>query len=393
MNINTINNEMIITNSIACEHCGCVDEPMYTAVIDGNRVQLCMDCIESLGLVMCEECGEYHTPYEDMTRPDGYAWVCDSCLDEHWVICDECGDYVRRDDAVLCDGYYYCDYCADRYLVECAHCGEYHRSYNELYGVGDLCRDCYNELTEHFHDYGYKPEPEFYREYGEDDSVLTYGVEAEVDDGENQYALAAAIAQLSDVPVYCKHDGSLGDTGVEIVSHPCTLRYHAESFDWDNLFRICHTHDYIGAESCGLHIHVGRHQMGADERGRRRTAAKTVLIVNSIWDELVEFSGRTEDRIEDWCNRPSIEFDYYTNDNLGLIEAAYATVNDGRYQAVNLTNRGTVEFRIFSGTTSATGVRHCLRLVDSIVRYAMTHSATECRSVQWDDIIAYQQVM
>lgn len=85
-------NNTNMTNVTVCNNCGCTAEQLLRAVVNGEECMLCQDCIDQLGLELCDDCGVYHTPWVDMSRPDGITWVCDNCLDDNWGMCDSCGD-------------------------------------------------------------------------------------------------------------------------------------------------------------------------------------------------------------------------------------------------------------------------------------------------------------
>ena len=109
-------NNTNMTNVTVCNNCSCTDARMFRAVANGTECMLCQDCIDRLGLELCDECGVYHTPYIDMSRPDGITWVCDECLDTEWTQCACCGDYIRANGAPVDEhGNPVCNYCFNEY--------------------------------------------------------------------------------------------------------------------------------------------------------------------------------------------------------------------------------------------------------------------------------------
>lgn len=64
------------------------------------------------------------------------------------------------------------------------------------------------------------------------------GVELEIDKGDNVRECASALKTLSEREdyFYLKSDGSL-DNGIEIVTHPCSLEYHENSFPWKEVVK------------------------------------------------------------------------------------------------------------------------------------------------------------
>lgn len=62
----------------------------------------------------------------------------------------------------------------------------------------------------------------------------------------------------------------------------------------------------------------------------------------------------------------------------------------GRYQAVNLQNRNTIEFRIYNGTLKVSTLYATLQFTSNICKYAMTHSFDDCFASQWKDVAEYE---
>ena len=182
--------------------------------------------------------------------------------------------------------------------------------------------------------------------------------------------------------------GSLNGGGVEMVTHPCTLAYHRGRMGWDHIYNTADDNGAYADESCGLHIHVGRQQMGHSGRERYETAAKIVMVVHAIWDDLVDFSGREGYQIDDWCQRPVTSCFRHCaeHDGADVYEAAWDSVGDSRYRAVNLQNTATVEFRIFAGTDAESRVLSCLNVTNDIVTFAMTHTPDECLNTTWSEV-------
>ena len=431
-------NENMNENMNVCTECGCTGEELFELNINGEDRLVCADCAKSLGFVQCDDCGEWVPEDEALTTADGDT-ICESCYESDYFTCENCGEIHHVDDMVVVNRdtrreEYVCEDCADRQYYRCDDCGQYFtdsyiheddqgtvicddcwdsHDYTACDDCGRIircedanwneddevyyCDDCWSE-HEHrsFHDYGYKPAPEFqYRsgEAGKQDSILTFGVELEVDCGDDHNDLADDLVQLNQ-PIYMKHDGSLGSEGVEIVTHPCSLAYHQYELRWAEISRTCRSHDYKShdAETCGLHIHIGREQMGSSTEERLRTAGNLVLLVDSIWSQLVTFTRRTDSQLSRWSERPCTDIIpgvEYTDDE--LTNMALATGYRGRYQTVNLTNSSTVELRCFRGTLKRDTIIASIQLASNMTRYAMTHTPTECRNATWADVVGVEQ--
>lgn len=392
--------------NLTCVHCGCTAENL-TKVANGDYV--CQDCLDSM-YTSCDDCGEYILN-EDARIVNREMWreryVCPSCL-EDYARCDDCGEYfssgyIHTDN----DGQAICSSCYSMNdWAYCRRCGRLVRQEDAVWDDDReewFCEPCFAELpSRNFHNYGYKPNPDFKFRHAEEtsctnkkvaplDSILTFGVELEIDCGDDHNDVSDALAALG-MPIYMKHDGSLGEEGVEIVTHPCSLAFHQYDMRWAEICRISRQHNYLShkAGTCGLHIHIGRRQMGNDWSERDRTANNMVLLVNRLWDEIVKFSRRTEGQLDDWAQRPDIDVDGCLTDD-ELQREARRVANHGRYQAVNLCNDSTVELRFFRGTLKRDTLIASIQLASNLTRYAMTHTPTECNNVTWADVVGFEQ--
>ena len=88
-----------------CEQCGARYE-------DEDEMYYCEHC----GKRICPNCEQWVEGYE-------YS-VCPDCLYEFYIVCEECGSYVLKNDATQdSNGDWYCNECAEECLAECARCG------------------------------------------------------------------------------------------------------------------------------------------------------------------------------------------------------------------------------------------------------------------------------
>lgn len=250
------------------------------------------------------------------------------------------------------------------------------------------------------HDYSYKPTPRFSYAGNENPATTrTYGLEVEVDAPSSggcacgPHALSDRLDAITDL-VYCKYDGSLDD-GVELVSHPCSLRFHMNSLRWKYLAQTCAKagfRSHKARSSCGLHIHVGRAQLNDD------AIRKLTVLICRYWENLVRFTRRDRASLERWAPCPrfaSIYSDYLPADELAQRAEAhidtYISNHNARYTALNVTNRGTVEFRIFNGTLKRDIIIASIQLVDNLCEYAMTHSYDDIQDSTWADVALLKQ--
>ena len=207
--------------------------------------------------VICSHCGEVIEG--NYIEIDGQI-LCHNCADDLTAICDYCGSRIWRDNAYGDDYTDLCSNCYHNHYSRCCCCDALvHES--DVYHLDgdDYCHDCYDEECDkmhHIHDYGYKPNPQFYG-----DSDRYFGIELEIDGAGKDDGYAEELLDIANEKsehIYIKSDGSLND-GMEIVSHPMSLDYHRE-FCWYEIMKKAVNLGYRSHQTstCGLHIHVNR---------------------------------------------------------------------------------------------------------------------------------------
>jgi len=147
--------------------------------------------------------------------------------------------------------------------------------------------------------------------------------------------------------VVLKEDSSIGDDGYEIVTAPATLEAHREH--WDRFFARPPSDTYSWKSGkCGMHVHVSRRPLS------QLTICKigAFLHENKAFTESV--AGRDCDR---WAKvyKKSKRSDYRHEGD--------------RYEALNLQNGATIEFRIFRGTMKRESFYKNLEFVHALVYY------------------------
>lgn len=255
------------------------------------------------------------------------------------------------------------------------------------------------------HNYSYKPEPIFgfkhenEREAGE----LQMGLEIEVEpapNGANCSAIAASdtVDDLGEGRLYCKPDGSLDYGGFEIVSHPGTLGHHMYVMRWKRLLKAVRktgrrSHD---ARHCGLHVHVGRKELGETTADRARVIRMVKVVMSLYKREMTVFSRRTSGQIDQWAPIPTYHWlsrdmtveDLRSNANYYL--ETYNSNHGARYTAVNVTNESTVEIRIFRGTLKRDTLIASLQLVNNLFEWCMDHDWNDVLNSTFVEIACYK---
>ena len=329
----------------------------------------------------CHFCGRELTEDEVCEFDD--VQMCRSCLDERTVICECCGDRIWCEDDYGDDNICLCESCRDDNYTRCDNCNALISNDDAYYDDDDVpyCSHCYrNCCCGAIHEYGYKPEPIF---YGDGDRY--FGVELEIDcggkDKENAEAILDAV-NSSDELIYIKTDGSLND-GLEIVTHPMSLDFHRDKMPWQAISEKALRLDYLShkTSTCGLHVHVNRTTFGLTRESQEECVSRVLYFVEHHWEELLKFSRRTESQMNRWAARYG-----YKDSPKEVMENAKKRCM-GRYACVNITNRDTIEFRMFRGTLKVNTIIATLQLVNIICELAAKFSDDEISRFSWTDFV------
>ena len=213
--------------------------------------------------IICDLCSEEITgePYIVEGRQ-----LCQSCYDYDTLRCDCCGERILASHEITDDHISICENCYEVRYHRCERCNCLVHDSDVFWEHDDCyCRSCYEEITDScIKDYYYKPSPIFYK-LPEESRVRYYGVELEIDcggrDDDNADSLYNIANRESDV-LYIKSDSSL-DEGMELVSHPCSVQYHKQTFSWKEIMKEAVDLGYRShnTSTCGLHIHIGRNDL------------------------------------------------------------------------------------------------------------------------------------
>ena len=120
-----------------CADCGSVIDEDEAHYIDGEYY--CDDCA-----YWCNCCEAYHRMEE--TYVNGYGYICEDCLRENFVCCEDCGEWIHNDDSYWIEGsgYSVCRSCLDKHYTMCSNCEEYFPNDEIEEHEGHMfCPDCY----------------------------------------------------------------------------------------------------------------------------------------------------------------------------------------------------------------------------------------------------------
>ena len=332
---------------------------------------------------ICAECGAL-LDEDDVYEFDDHI-MCADCWEEKTVVCDCCSRRVWRENSESDSHITLCTSCCENHYTTCEECGRYIRCDEAYYVEGSdypYCRACYTHLKRQpIKSYSYKPLPIF---YGEGNFYM--GVELEVDMGGEDAQSAQILQELANQRaehIYIKHDGSLNN-GFEIVSHPMSPAYHYNSMNWRELLDKALALGYLShrTSTCGLHIHCNRDAFGEHEDEQEERIGRVVYFLEKHWCELVNFSRRTSDALDRWAAR------YATISE--TTKETYTKAKQkqmGRYVALNLSNEETIEFRLFRGTLRYETLIATLQLTEQICSLARRATDEEMEQLSWSEFV------
>ena len=332
---------------------------------------------------VCTSCGNDF--YREQLSPFDGELLCPACLSSQTVYCSCCDRRIWTDDNVGTDAQPLCQDCFDDHFERCTTCNALIRRGDTYYrGDTPYCAECYQSVGcgDEIMSYYFKPTPIFYGE-----GKRFFGVELEIDGAGEDNDNAAEILHIANVErplVYCKHDGSLDD-GFEIVTHPMTLDFHLHNMPWEQIVEEAKKLGYTShqAGTCGLHVHVNRNAFGETEVQQDAVIARILYFVEKNWEELLKFSRRTQSQLDQWAARYG-----YKDQPKELLDHAKKSAHAGRYTSVNLTNKNTIEFRIFRGTLKHNTLIATLQLLDRICDVALFMSDEQVKAMSWTTFVS-----
>lgn len=185
-------------------------------------------------------------------------------------------------------------------------------------------------------------------------SIIRYGLELEIEGvtSNNRFPVLEAPSKYIPQRYMYKRDGSLDETGAELVTSPLRLTTIQTKFPG-----LCDELQDLGCNSfdsgrCGLHLHVSNFDC-------RKLLKKTSVL--NLACACYNFMADNRDYVLRFSSRAKDQLNSYASLNYG------PTNTYTRYKAVNLCNN-TMEFRIFRGTLLAKRLIASAEFVDALIR-------------------------
>lgn len=295
--------------------------------------------------------------------------VCQKCFATNYKECSDCHGFFDRHITMSFNEKPFCKPCFRKYYKTCAHCNSTFptsQAMRSIRGLITVCDGCYNYYGP-IESYEKKPVIEF-----KGIPPHYYGVELEtelVNQKKDERGLKAkeVVDLLGEDFMIVKEDGSLR-CGFEICTQPASIDEH--KIRWDKFFnKLPDNLHSFNSSNCGLHVHCSKKPLSL------LTIAKIVVFVND---------DKNKAFVETMAGRKSCTYscidkkEYETVKRIGTGRLS----RSDRYEAVNLVNADTIEFRIFKGTLKRASFFKALEFCDALIHFCMTatNGISYCRN-------------
>ena len=274
--------------------------------------------------------------------------------------CSICGARIEKDSTfeVLDDGTVVCTICACHKVGTCRRCG------TRIKFGEDLCEHCKNEIFRKNIN-SYSTTVNIFINKVNTNKCLNnryYGMELEYSNMSGSMCKYFFKDMYDNKLIYNCSDASL-DCGTEIKFVPMTknkLKNVIKEMKTDRLSE--HVSISRLTYNAGVHIHVSENTIS------RPTQVKLAILLNHACNSMFKvpmyyLSGRI-----DTLNSPSYNDSYYT---IGSYAKVREILNShGHDIALNFTDKGTLEFRLFKSTCETNKLCAYIDIVDSMIEFA-----------------------
>ncbi len=319
--------------------------PRLAETVGGNHY--CGDCVSD-----CVYCGD--TLYGQISRytDTNGDRICAACWDSNYTMCEDCEEVICQDEV------YYDEYSGNNYCESCwdalgrSSCGQY-----------DIA-DC-----------DFKPTYTFLG--GKRNRDLMLGPELEFDGANDVKGLARRLRETNS-KIWCKGDGSLSNDGAEICTQPATLAYHMNHMGWGRILTTCRDFEATSHNNgrCGLHIHIDRRYFNC--KNRNIPEIRIATIFSDFWTPLHTLSRRGND----------LQYAHKVGKEHTRTRAHFrALQSGGKYMAVNVSERHTIEIRLMRGTLNPLTFFATFELIAGLAMYARNHTVIQIKKTTWGNLI------
>ena len=312
--------------------------------------------------------------------------------------------FYRVDDEDTCENcfrelqrerdYNACDYCQnhfhqlrfseDRQRDLCNRCYDQEIECNECgYGYAEgEDHECYRRSNRNIYDYSHKPRPRF---YGTGKYWLGFELEVEArdpdeTDEDDVDKVAGDVTTLLDGRAYCKYDGSL-DLGFEVVTHPHTLENYHTEFMWSFLDTLRNNKMVSwNNENCGFHVHISNTAFTGVTK--KQTEMHRIRFAKFIYDNQYQ--------VERIAGRTANDFARFGDTGMVVPKILLGRQNEGRYEVVNISNRNTIEIRIFKGSLRKERLLSNIEFVHAVCEFTRDMKVVpKDKPLSWSRFVAF----
>ncbi len=368
-------------------------EPVFTCkscgeICSGGEQGYCQECIDEGDVYTCKGCGILDHHYNRDMR--GYCPSCSTkyvrsfiskeiCKKSEMVEvkgifessyhldnteerkiasssieCPICHTIQTKDRVIKRGSITYCTHCEEK-LKFCSSCNKPHMGESH----------CRSERSEFISNYSWKPLPIFHLSTKErskigrrsNESRLVMGFENEQSYSSTKKMnkeLNSIYSRFSVTELYCKSDSSITGHGFEVVTHPYTLDAF-RSLPLSYLFKV---KPLGGSNGCGMHVHLNKSFFGND----------THLY------KFINFINHSDNKgyMRKIAGRYDVSYSKKTSDD--EVSKRIKDKNMRRHSFVNLSNRKTVEVRIFKGAESRVQIMYRIEFCHALATWSRSSS-------------------
>jgi hypothetical protein len=368
------------------------DLSQFTTAIESDIEVCCVECSQDLDTddvieiddsIYCNDCVCYCDHCDNATLEDDLETVytreysrdperyCNNCVKKETFTCGDCDNHHSDDlseyhiedtDTTICsgcyenNGYFYCGDCDEYYSDRSANYTE-DRTY---------CDSCIGDhiKNENIKDYNYNP-LDVLDFLGNPKDDLYLGLELEVYVTKDLSDTANTVSDLLDGYAILKEDSSISMPGFEIVTAPCSLAIHREKIT--EFFCNNPDIDTDDDHNIGLHVHISRKPIS------QLSIGKMLVFINNPdnQDNIIELSGRNPSK---WAKLSPKKI------------TDVKKKQSSRYEAINLQNNDTIEFRTFTSTIDPKLILARLEFVHCLTVWVKDQSMLE---LTWNNLTGY----
>lgn len=352
--------EKLREGELICPDCNEIFREEEGYYIEDMEQYVCRSCYNHNDYFYCDNCDrDFSDNIEHFYVEDTNETICSHCYYDYntYSRCDNCENIFYTDNLNGCDGEYYCDDCYNTYYNN-----------NELYNYHS------------FDDW------RFYKSEKEDVPPFYIGAEIELEPNSYREVEGVLRAVNNHIHAIGMEDGSLNYGGVEVVTHPQSLKYYEEhKQDYINFFKEINNINYGNAGNAGLHFHVSR--------PNDNVISRVIVLLESFKEEIKTLSRRNG------------RFGYarFLSDNCGsgqkikfqsskFLKEKYLKGGTDRYVALNVQNSNTIEFRFFNGVNNFEEFWASLQFIKNIMELALNEKR-ELNTISWQELLKGEELI